>query len=322
MQQIHASARLSQAWPYFEQIQLVAPQRTRDDPEYDEHVTKLGDGNATVVSFTPNKRPVVDVSFIKQRFDSTTRPAALAFAFDPSVDPSKCAVLAPTNLLVDAWNSAVQDMSPSPARTYVGVSEIDSSEDTRNRDFADDKLEMYNDPAAPLHALTLKVGDVVMLTRNVDKQNGLVANVRVRVVQLRDHTVEVALHSEDANAPPKRFNVCRWRTLFRMSHTSDILIARIQFPFRLAYALTFNKAQGQDLHRVLVDISSNCGALLDKDLHGGAFAHGHLYVALSRVERSSNIAVFVDDATQPTVRAAHIVHSSLLYDQQSKRRYA
>ena len=147
------------------------------------------------------------------------------------------------------------------------------------------------------------------------KKNGLVANVRVRIVQLRDHTVEVALHSDDNTAPPKRFNVCRWRTLFRMSHDADILIARTQFPFRLAYALTFNKAQGQTLQRVLVDLTSNRGiATGDKDLHGGAFAHGHLYVALSRVERSANIAVFVDNAESDSVSAAHIVHTALLYD--------
>ena len=210
-------------------------------------------------------------------------------------------------------------MSPAPSRSYVGVSEIDCGENVRNADFADGKLEMYNDPAAPLHTLVLKEGDIVMLTRNIDKNSGLVANVRVRIVQLRDHTVEVALHGDDDAAPPKRFNVCRWRTLFKMSHDPDILIARTQFPFRLAYALTFNKAQGQTLHRVLVDLTSNRGtaAAGDKDLHGGAFAHGHLYVALSRVERSTNIAVFVDDARAEAVSAAHIVHTSLLYDDTS-----
>lgn len=93
-------------------------------------------------------------------------------------------------------------MSPAPSRTYVGVSEIDCGANTRNTDFADDELELYNDPAAPLHTLTLKEGDIVMLTRNIDKKNGPVANVRVRIVQLRDHTVEIALHTDDEDAPP------------------------------------------------------------------------------------------------------------------------
>jgi ATP-dependent exoDNAse (exonuclease V) alpha subunit len=45
---------------------------------------------------------------------------------------------------------------------------------------------------------------------------------------------------------------------------------RIQFPLRLAYAMTYNKCQGQTMKKVLLDISNP------------PFAHGHLYVALTR----------------------------------------
>ena len=115
VQQIQASPRLSQAWPYFKQIHLDAPQRTRDDPEYDAHITNLGDGASPVVGFSRDDRPVVDVSFITNRFDRTSRPDALRFTFDSECDPSRCAVLAPTNVLVDAWNEAVQARGGSPA---------------------------------------------------------------------------------------------------------------------------------------------------------------------------------------------------------------
>ena len=62
-----------------------------------------------------------------------------------------------------------------------------------------------------------------------------------------------------------------------MTHDSNILIARTQFPFGLAYALTFNKAQGQTLSRVLVDLSNNRGSAAvagDKYLHGKARCSG------------------------------------------------
>jgi ATP-dependent exoDNAse (exonuclease V) alpha subunit len=45
---------------------------------------------------------------------------------------------------------------------------------------------------------------------------------------------------------------------------------RIQFPLRLSYAITVNKAQGQEYDRVLYDV------------RGEAFSHGHAYVAFSR----------------------------------------
>jgi hypothetical protein len=45
----------------------------------------------------------------------------------------------------------------------------------------------------------------------------------------------------------------------------------IQYPIKVAYALTIHKSQGQTFDKVIVDLGE-----------GGAFAHGQVYVALSR----------------------------------------
>ena len=55
---------------------------------------------------------------------------------------------------------------------------------------------------------------------------------------------------------------------------------RRQFPLRLAYAMTYNKSQGQEFDKVLVDIRKQ------------PFTHGHLYVALSRIRIARNIRLF------------------------------
>jgi ATP-dependent exoDNAse (exonuclease V) alpha subunit len=52
---------------------------------------------------------------------------------------------------------------------------------------------------------------------------------------------------------------------------------------RLAYACTFNKSQGQEYDRILIDGTQD------------TFSHGHLYVALSRAKDAANVAVFVPD---------------------------
>ena len=52
-----------------------------------------------------------------------------------------------------------------------------------------------------------------------------------------------------------------------------------QFPLTLGYAMTIHRAQGKTLDSVVVDISR------------GAFAHGQVYVALSRTRHSSDMHI-------------------------------
>ena len=59
------------------------------------------------------------------------------------------------------------------------------------------------------------------------------------------------------------------------------LLYRRQFPVRLAYALKINKSQGQTFKRV--------GIFIERPI----FAHGQLYVALSRWASGKQIKVFV-----------------------------
>ncbi|CAM9635209.1 unnamed protein product, partial [Ectocarpus sp. 12 AP-2014] len=60
-----------------------------------------------------------------------------------------------------------------------------------------------------------------------------------------------------------------------------ITFHRFQFPVRLCYAITINKAQGSTLKQVGLD------------LRGEVFCHGMLYVALSRTTCRDNILCLV-----------------------------
>ena len=60
---------------------------------------------------------------------------------------------------------------------------------------------------------------------------------------------------------------------------------RIQFPIRPAFAITFNKSQGQTFDQV--------GVYLDKPV----FSHGQLYVALSRCRNRNKIKVHIKTCT-------------------------
>ena len=70
---------------------------------------------------------------------------------------------------------------------------------------------------------------------------------------------------------------------FRLPYGQSYQILRMQYPLRLAYAMTFNKSQSQTLAKVLLDITNP------------PFTHGKLYVAMSRVRDCRNICMYLTE---------------------------
>ena len=60
-----------------------------------------------------------------------------------------------------------------------------------------------------------------------------------------------------------------------------------QYPIRLAWAVTIHKSQGKTFDRVVIDIGR------------GAFAHGQVYVALSRCTNFAGITLAQEDNQGP-----------------------
>jgi hypothetical protein len=144
-----------------------------------------------------------------------------------------------------------------------------------------DVLNHYNSNGVPPHELNLKKGDICLVMRNLSKRHGLVTNKRVRILELGSNSIKV----QTLDDTPKVATIPRIRFKFRISKGDSFEMMRTQFPLRLAYCMSYNKSQGQTLQRVLLDITTP------------PFAHGHLYVALSRVTLYSNVHI-VCDATQ------------------------
>jgi len=79
---------------------------------------------------------------------------------------------------------------------------------------------------------------------------------------------------------------------------------RRQFPLRLAYCIRVNKSQGQEYKNVLIDLRKH------------SFAHGHLYVALSRAKYYNKVVIIVieyytRDNSNPIVK--NIIYPELLF---------
>lgn len=76
-------------------------------------------------------------------------------------------------------------------------------------------------------------------------------------------------------------------------------LARIQFPVQVAFAMTIDKSQGQTIQHV--------GIYLPNPV----FAHGQLYVALSRCPTFQNLNIFVEHS-QPEERDTSYENTSQL----------
>ena len=154
--------------------------------------------------------------------------------------------------------------------------EVDDPNGHLYRMMTTEVLNGFNNNGIPPHLLKLKVGDICLVLRNLSKRHGLVTNRRVRIIGLNLNSIRVQTLGDN----PKAAIIPRIRFKFRLPLGDSFQLMRTQFPLRLAYCMSYNKSQGQTFDgRVLLDITTP------------PFAHGHLYVALSRITLYSNIKV-------------------------------
>jgi len=192
------------------------------------------------------------------------------------------AILSITNAGVDQWNELVQNMNQNEEHLLSSedsLSEVDDPKDILKHMLSEDVLNNFNNNSVPPHMLKLKVGDICIVLRNLAKKHGLTNNTRVRILKIQQFCVSVQTLGDH----PRTFKIPRIRFHFRLPFGESYKMTRTQFPLRLAYSITVNKSQGQEYDNALIDLRCS------------SFAHGHLYVALSRIRYASKIAVIVNE---------------------------
>lgn len=176
---------------------------------------------------------------------------------EPSEKDGMVITLASVNKTADNINQHRLDEIDAEEYTYEGVTS--------------GKFEPNHMPVEP--KLRLKVGAQVMFTRN-DQQRRWVNGTLGKVSALTDDSIKVTLDSGETYEVP----LCSWESyayeydLKERKTKKELQGTFIQYPLRLAWAITVHKSQGMTFDKMVLDLSR------------GMFAEGQLYVALSRVK--------------------------------------
>lgn len=194
---------------------------------------------------------------------------------------SERAILAAKNKDVSELNFAIQSKIPGELVSYKSVDTVTNEDNVVN--YPTEFLNSLDLPGLPPHNLQLKVGVTVIMLRNIN-QPRLCNGTRLAVKKLMANVIEATIltgkfKGEEVFIP--RIPMIPTDMPFEFK--------RLQFPIRLAFAVTINKAQGQSL--------GVCGV----NLQYPVFSHGQLYVACSRVGKPSVLYIFTENGKTKNV---------------------
>jgi hypothetical protein len=295
--EIKACIKSSQLWRYTKSMKLQINMRVQRNNEFDaqlfsNYLLSIGNGKEQYDIHTEKVKLHEDFCILCPNLNSLINHVY------PNINDhiadhewlQKRAILAPINVRVNEINSSIQDKMPAVARSFFSIDKILDEEEATS--YPVEFLNSLNSSGLPQHKLTLKVGSPIMLLRNLDPPK-LCNGTRLVVKALNTYVIEATI----LNGTFKGDNVFIPRIPLIPSDL-PFRFQRLQFPIRLAFAITINKSQGQSLSVTGIDLRDEC------------FSHGQFYVAMSRAENPKNLYVLADEnnSTKNIVYAQVLKH--------------
>ncbi|UYV75805.1 hypothetical protein LAZ67_13001409 [Cordylochernes scorpioides] len=194
---------------------------------------------------------------------------------------SERALLAPRNDAVDKINEYILGKFIAPSRTYLSIDTVVDPNDSVH--YPIEFLNSINPPGMPVHSLTLKVGAPIILLRNLNPPK-LCNGIRLQVNSLHRYLLEATILTGCGTG--EKVMIPRIPII---SSDLPFHFKRLQFPVKLCFAMTINKAQGQTLKWAGIDLQVPC------------FSHGQLYVACSRVSSSNNLFILAPNGSTKNI---------------------
>ncbi|XP_066381900.1 uncharacterized protein [Miscanthus floridulus] len=308
----------SYLWENVRRIRLTQNMRARNDKWFSEYLLRIGNGTEETyddgyvqlpddILIGCNDEDFTENSVKNKKISS--EDASINILIDqvfPNLQANcksteymrERAILSTRNEYVDAVNALMIDRFPGEEKVYYSFDSVD--DDSRNN-YPIDFLNTITPNGLPPHELKVKKNCPVILLRNLDPHNGLCNGTRLIIRGFQNNSI-------DAEIVNGQFEGTRvFIPRIPMSPSEDLSLPfkfkRKQFPIRLSFAMTINKAQGQTI--------PNVGIYLLEPV----FSHGQLYVALSRgVSRKSTwVLTKTNKAIDPTgKRTKNIVYRDIL----------
>ncbi|XP_035205904.1 ATP-dependent DNA helicase PIF1-like [Stegodyphus dumicola] len=197
------------------------------------------------------------------------------------------AILAPTNEAVSVINKELLQNLPGTLHIYKSIDTTCNIDEAVN--YTTEFLNKLEPPGVPSHILDLKVGAPIILLRNLDPP-ALCNGTRLSIKKLMPNIIEATIMT--GHAAGEDVFISRIPTI---PSDFQFQFKRLQFPVRLSFAMSINKAQGQSLKVVGLDLRKPC------------FSHGQLYVGCSRVGNADNLHILA-----PNGRTLNIVYPEAL----------
>ena len=159
-------------------------------------------------------------------------------------------------------------------------------------EFPAEFLNSLHPSGMPEHDLRLKVGAPIILLRNISPP-ALCNGTRLIVKRIQSHVLEAKISTGKFAGS---FVFIPRIPIISSDDDFPFQFKRLQFPVKLCFAMSINRSQGQTLQKVGLNLEDPC------------FAHGQLYVALSRVGSKEN--AYVLPQTNQLVR--NVVYKEVL----------
>ncbi|XP_021728317.1 ATP-dependent DNA helicase PIF1-like [Chenopodium quinoa] len=299
---MEASLVSSSLWNQFKRFRLTDNMRERTDSQFADFLLAMGNGQLQTAEIEQIQVPghiIVPYDESNVAVDSLTDFVFLEIKMTASNEGMFVdrAILTPLNAAVDDINSTLIDEFPGESVCYKSYDLL--LDDTGNV-YPTEFLNTLSPGGMSPHELVLKENCPVILLRNLAPASGLCNVTRMLCKNFYPNIIECAIitgHHAGEHVFIPRINLRPSETLHY-----PFKFQRKQFPIKLSFTMTINKAQGQTLSQVGLYLNTPC------------FSHGQLYVGLSRAQTSAQIKVLskptTDQVSTTTVR--NVVSFSIL----------